>query len=283
MNVHDIVGINRDEAFPIYTCVYPHQDLASLSGYDPGRIVLSHYDHRTGDVRPDLIDVVGPGDVVFIPLYGGDGAVCLPDRWLAHETSYKLPAYGRNIEIIREIAPRVRAILIGNAGPEMSFKEKLYGSTPLIKISDWACEFIKETAEIVMGAGGKVAYGTVDWDVAIDCYFGQGMVRDLCNDLGAIQICFCGYQLLRLKVNDHDKPVPDPSDKIFWQKCPKNEADPWPELTDYIRGTNDIWSGVCTTVGLERGFDIELEKHGFDAGVMGPPGSSFSALLSSQE
>jgi len=280
MNARDIVGMDRELAFPIYACVYPRQDLPALKDFEPGRIVLSHYNSDTGKVDDSILDGAGPNDIVFIPLYGEGNALKLPDRWLVHDLSNKLALFDENVAIIKELAPRVKGILVGNAGPEMSFKEKQYGAMPLVKISDWACEFIKETADIIIGAGGRPVYGTVDWDVAIDCYFGCGSVRDLCNEIGALQICFCGFQLFGLKVDGHDRQVPHPDDKIFWQRCPKMEEDPWPELTDYVRGTTEIWSGVNTTIGLARGFDVTLKEHGFDAGVMGPPGSSFASLLS---
>ena len=280
MIIKDIIKIDRETSFPIFACVYPDIDAQALSEYEPGRIILSHYETHTGVIHPSLIEEVKQGDIVFIPLYGTGGAIRLGDRWLAHDTSMKLPSYDRNIEIIREIAPRVRGVLVGNAGPELSFKEKWNGELiPRSSISMWMCDFAKETSDIIKSAGGTPVYGTIDWDVAIDCYFGNGMFRDLCNEIEAIQICFCGFQLLHLKLHDSDRSVPSPNDVAFWQKCPRCEQDPWPELTDYLKGTNEIWSGVDTTNGLINGFDIILKEHGFDAGVVGPPGDSFSQLL----
>ena len=280
MRIEDLVGMEREVEFPIFPCAYNVNDAKALRGYEPGKIILSHYRMKDGFVFPSIIEDSQEGDIVFVPLYGGPGSTVLPDRWLAHDTSLKLPEYENNISIIKELAPRVKGILVGNAGPEMSFKEKWDPSLPHKTMSEWMCEFVKETSDIIGEAGGTPVYGTVDWDIAIDCYFGDGMLKDLANNIGAIQICFCGFQLFNIRLNGHSKSVPSPSDQVFWIKCPKNESSPWPELTSYLRETNQIWSGVDTIIGLSRGFDITLKEHGFDAGVMGPFEENFSDLLS---
>ena len=262
--------MNREPAFPIHPCCYSIEQTRTESML-PGRIILSHYQPHTGVMDPEIIDLVGPHDVVFIPLYGGGPtSLRLGDRWLTHDIDDRIGAYADNIEIMKEIAPRVRAILVGNAGPEMSFKESWRADEDRIVISMRAAEFVKRTGDMILSFGGRPAYGTVDWDIAIDCYYGAEMLRLSCMSEGAIQIVFCGFHLFDLlNPETQDVPVPHPSDAMFWRICPTREEGDKPRLTDYLRRTPDIWTGLSTQRGLRRGFDTVLHSHGFDEGVMG--------------
>ena len=173
------------------------------------------------------------------------------------------------LAILKEIAPHVRGILVGNAGPEMSFKDQWDHSMPRKQMSVWMSDFVKETGDLVGEAGGTPVYGTIDWDLAIDCYFGDSLLRETVNEMGAIQICFCGFQLFNLIRAEIDHLVPRIDDPMFWGHCPKQEQPPWADLSEYIKNTKNIWTGLNFLEGILDGFDIELQGMGFDAGVVG--------------
>ncbi len=279
MDITDITTLNREPAFPVYPCLYAMQEYDAIKDYEPGRILLAHYDMYSGKILTDLTKVVQAGDVVYIPLFGGEGAPWMSDRWVCNDASQHIEEYDTNLAILKEIAPHVRGILLGNAGPEMSFKHRWDPSVGREKMSQWMCEFVKETGDMVGEAGGTPVYGTIDWDLAVDCYFGAGALRDLVNEMGAIQICFCGFQLFGVTRTEYDHLVPRVGDAIFWDHCPKQEHAPWPQMTDYIRSTKRIWTGLNCIEGLERGFDIQMKERGFSAGVMGCEGGYHNRAL----
>lgn len=256
--------IDRAPSFPINYCLY------SWDFYDPDsetpRILLCHYDNFSGKLYQGLRDKLRPTDIVFVPLYGG---MKLKDRCQADDTSQRIEFYDENIEFINDVASSVRGILVGNCGPELSFKHLWLRdqSQPREMMSRWMCDFAEDTNEIIANAGGTPVYGTIDWDIAVDYHYSDAMFRDKCNELNAIQICFCGYQLFGVAQDGPSPIVPHPADCMFFPCCPKDEMMPKKGFQEYLRG-GEIWTGVHGKDGLMNGNDIKLSSFGFKAGVM---------------
>jgi hypothetical protein len=259
--------IGRPPAFPVGLCV---QDRSLYEAdFDGVRILLNHYDTDSGRMMPELLRHARPDDVVFVPLYAGHR---ISDRYVANGTHQRLECYEENMAYIREAAPSVRGILVGNCGPELSFKDTWMKQAVLNHprgwMSDMMCAFAAETSAFIKAAGGTPFYGTVDWDIAIDFHYGRSSFRNTCNALGAVQICFCGYQLFGL---DHDGPseiVPHPDDEFYFECCPVMEQMPKLGLQEYLRG-GEIWTGLFGLDGLRRCNDAKLKGYGFSAGVVG--------------
>ena len=276
MNINGLDLMDREAAFPVYS--YVVDGLASQynvpTDYEPGRVIIAgHRDRSTCRIDDTLEDRLGPNDIVYVPLYigecmGPNNTEVIP----CDNTSYKLGCYEENLRFLERIAPRVKGILVGNAGPELSFKHLWRGDliTPRITLIEEMISFVDETSEIIKNFGGTPCYGPVDWDVALDCYFCDSRYRDRCNEIGAINIIFCGFQLFGLgKERPRVPSVPHESDVFFWTICPRKEVEPWPVLTDYISGYDEIISGLEFLAGLRRGNDVSLAEHGFDAGLCG--------------
>ena len=169
------------------------------ASYRPGRVLTrGHYAAPDpcsfdGLLAENLSELVGPGDIVYIPLYKGDSGV--PGAG----TSDRLSCYDHNLGVMQQIAGNVHAILLGNQGTELSFKHKWWGdrAAGAAEASKHAVAFIRETAQLVISAGGRPCYGTIDWDLMVDCLRGEQLIRQAALDCGALQVCYCADQLLR--------------------------------------------------------------------------------------
>lgn len=273
MNTDDLHVVDRPVAFPVYSFVTDGllSDTRVPNDYEPGRNVLAGYlDPVTRMVDRSIEERLGPNDIVYVPLYKGES----PNNVVAcNSTDDKLDCYEHNMDFLVSIAPKVKAILVGNAGPELSFKHLCFdvNGCSRERMMRLMCQFVDETSDFIWEAGGNPAYGPVDWDIAVDAYYCDGMYRNFCNSKGIIQIIYCGFQLFGLGLDRlPDYPiVPHPSDATFWPICPIQEGAPWPIMTEYIKGYDYIVSGLEFLAGLQRGNDIALKEHGFDAGLCG--------------
>lgn len=272
MDITNLVDLGREPAFPVHPLAYGLEQEQATEGYDIGRVVLSFYDGYAGTVNRDVLERAEPNDIVFIPLYGGKPSMRIPDRWVVHDLSIKFPSFDENVAIIKELAPRVKGILVGNCGPEASFKEKWLEdqSQPRSNMSKWMCELADEAGGIIVEAGGRPVYGTIDWDIAIDYTYGDAMFRDKVNEQNGIQICFCGYELFGMFMHcpEMGNIVPHPNDPAFYPCCPQQEPMPKPLLQEYLRG-GEFWTGLNGIEGLVGGNDIQLAGYGFKEGVVG--------------
>jgi len=120
-----------------------------------------------------------------------------------------LPDYGKFVAMIEEIAPRVKGILLGNNGCELCFRvARLSEETDteaagrlivdLPHSIHLACAFVEETAPLVLQAGGRPFYGTMDWMIIYDCYntFLPGRLRQIVNAVNGVNICLCAATLI---------------------------------------------------------------------------------------
>lgn len=257
--IRELIG--REAAFPISVCFYANDSFYDAE-FDGGRFLLGHYEASNGKMIPRLERRLRPNDVVYVPLYHvQDGG---PEIALQ-----KLRYHNENLAFIRDVASSVRGILVGNCGPELSymFYWLKHRELPRSIFSEWMSDFADETSRIIKGAGGTPFYGTRDWEMAIDHNFGEASFRDRCNELGAVQICFCGYQHFGI-AQDGDIPiVPHPDREDYFEACPIMEEMPKPSFQEYLRG-GEFWTGVFGLGGMMNGNDKQLLEFGYKAGVM---------------
>ena len=186
MTIDDLQIIDRPAAFPIYSFETGglSNDTCVPKDYEPGRNVLFGFvDNTTRLVDWSVEERLGSNDIVYVPLYKGEN----PETVVACDgTQDKLDCYEENLRFLEAIAPKVKGVLVGNAGPELSFKHLALGSNRCSrkKIIDEMCKFVDETSDIILEAGGSPVYGPVDWDIAIDAYFCDGKYKDFCNGQG---------------------------------------------------------------------------------------------------
>lgn len=206
--------------------------------------------------RDHLMDVVGPEDVVYIPLL----ASCINEPAWDWEHD-KCADYDVHLEVIRELAPRVEGILLGNMGPEFAAH---VGAAAAFR-GRQAVDIVKRGAEIVRDAGGSPWFGTVDWTLVMDCYGGQ-MVRDAMIDTGSTQVSFCGYCLHPGGWWDKEHPLY--GGQVRYQERRSGTA-PSTELQNYLR-SSPVWTDVNGPTGLNAGNAELLEAMGFVGGVLDP-------------
>lgn len=261
----------EDIALPVYKkIVYKLTEESPPKDYLPGRIVNSGHwidGHDPEFVEGDYMDLgvieaSGPNDIVNVALYAGH---C---ERAGEGTSQPGRFYDHNFDILREIAPRVKAVLIGNAGPELAFKHFWWRdpSRGMVYASEKAAEFVREVGRLVIAAGGRPAFGTMDWDLGIDCYQAHGLLREAIIEVGAIQVCFCGWKLLTGEMHGaYYGQVQPPEVGGF------DENGEWvdtPILHQYLEGTETV-GGVGHWQGLRAGNDVLLKRAGFVAGSLG--------------
>ena len=206
--------------------------------------------------RDAFLATLGPADVVYIPLlysatnlpaWGWDGCLC-------HD-------YPEHLSLLRELAPRVAGILLGNMGAEFVCHEGRGNRYRPLE----AIEFVQRGSEIVAEAGGTPWFGTVDWSLLMDCHHGA-RVQQTMLDWGAQQVCFCGYCL---------------SPACWWDRGSayyggqvEYQVDHWrdapaEEFCEYLRAA-PVWTDLNGPSGLAAGNAEELQRMGFCGGVLDP-------------
>jgi len=251
--------IARKPALPIYLMVEDPRNTEVPIDYEPGR-VIAWGRNGPSELSDDFVEACGPNDVVQVPLFQGE---CDYAGW---GTSQPLPCYTENIAYLARLAPKVKAILIGNAGSELSFKHAYWDdpSRGPAHTSDCMVRFVEETAPLVTQYGGRPAYGPMDCDLMIDAICGGARARAAMDKVGAVQICFCGYKLF----TGDPSPVPPETHLERSDGHVQPERPPYPIISQYFKQGN-IWSGIGQAAGLEAGNDQVLAHYGATAGVLG--------------
>lgn len=225
--------------FPVYPMIWHPVRTRRTRDTDPeGRVIGCEYSYDYQPSEPEFQAELGPNDVVWIPLY--EGTISHPattedkPRW----------EYERNLDAISQIAPKVRAITVGNANSEIHYEVEPEREYQL------ALDFIERHASLIRPYG-RPAFGPIFEILLWDCYQGGGQMRDLLNSFDALVLSFAGCTWL------------------FERKYPKiPEAAPFPTMSAYLRTLN-AWSGVGLQRGLDAGSDRVLSEMGYSAGFMG--------------
>jgi len=252
--------VERELAFP----VHPFITDANPPQSEQGRLVMMGPEgdqlaqgEWLGLLGENAIANLGPQDVVWIPLYA-----CHVHR-VSDWPAPKLADYDRHIDLIKELAPRVGAILVGNMGPEMCWWAKSV-TEPLLGLrARMGAEFIRHHNDLITGFGGRPAYGSVDWDLLCDCYE-ERLLQAAIKEANALQVCFCGFTMVReCKV--------DRTQYLFQRQLSwlgRHDDFPPGRLMEYLNET-EVWSGVNLVPGLQAENDTHLAAYGFAAGICG--------------
>ena len=203
-----------------------------------GRVIGVEYSYDYQPSEPEFQSELAPNDVVLIPLYKGT----IDQTPSKNDTPRK--EYNDNLKAIETIAPRVQAILVGNANAEICYDCNL-------RTNHRRCLQFVENHGSIISPHGRPAFAPVFDILVFDCYEGKGRLRDLLNKMDALVLSFAGSWWLF----ENPKPcIPEPS--------------PMGMLAEYIASMT-AWSGVGLRKGLEAGSGQVLHSMGFRAGFMG--------------
>ncbi len=206
-----------------------------------GRIIGVEYTYDYQPSERDFQDSLGPNDVVWIPLF--DGTINHP----AQDFSRCRPEYENNVRAAAEIAPQVRAILLGNANAELRFP-----GGPMEEQHQKCLTFVEKNAAFA-ALHGRPAFAPVFELLVFDCYHSDGKLRELLTASGALVLSFAGCSWLFEHEGNHPR-IPEPY--------------PYPRLTHYL-ASMETWTGVGTLRGLARGSGEVLKSMGYSAGFAG--------------
>lgn len=223
---------------------------------------------------------LGPQDIVFAPLFNGQD----PTRATSVQDRLPPAIYERNMDHLRAFAPRVKAVILGNAGPETAFGEypgkivmlprdkwkrkKHRASDPQARINcnpkHWVygpevlgrhLEFLKDCAQITTETGGRLAYAPNAMEFAMDLYMTGGALRRAMLAVNALLVQFLGF----VEWQKDDRPH-------LWRSPYGGKFNPL--LAGYLQGIEAV-SGMEFKAGLRAGNDIKAREHGYSAGLIG--------------
>lgn len=208
--------------------------------------------------RDALLDSLTGDDVLWVPIYD-----CHIDQRIEHWPGGK-PAewYEGAFALLMDAAPIVRAVMIGNMGPEMCFFDRSKRYNPS------AHRFVRDTALLIRDCGGRPAYGTVDWDLLIDCYMGGGQMADAMREVNALQVCYCGYTMLPGAYYDRSHNLYAEQSGFIAAHDKDVDGVQRPKLRQYLSKL-DVVTGVNFINGLKAGNDKLAAEYGFSAGMIG--------------
>lgn len=260
--VDEKLALVAGAAFPVYHMTGSRDDLAAaeLPEY-AGRAVhlfqqaaefgAAEFSAGVGD-RDELAEMLNPADVLWVPLYRC-GVNKRVETWPAPRAEF----YDEAIQLLQLLAPRVAAVIIGNMGPETCWFNRDNSFCPTV------LPFVRDTALLVRDYGGRPAYGTVDWDLLVDCYRGGSQMQEAMLEVDALQVCYCGYTLPAGTHYDRSNSLHADQSRFILKHDTTRER-----LAAYLSPL-DIWSGLNFVDGLRAGNDKALAELGFGAGLIG--------------
>lgn len=205
--------------------------------------------------REKFLEALGPEDVVSLPLY--KGGVLEPGPY----PPQPLEDYAEHLSLLREVAPRVRGIITGQHGPELSYKHLGWGPAQNIPRM---VRFVHMTAPQIVAAGAQPFYGPIDWDLMHDVYGGvkPSLYEEVAKHSG-VMVCFTGFTLV---------PGCHMQENVVHfmgeQEARIQREDPGAErLREYLQAA-ECWSGVGGRAGLEAGNAERLAEFGFRGGIV---------------
>jgi len=247
--------IHRKPAFPLSVICGNYADTDTKA-----KIMLGNYDLDTGKLMSE--PNITKNDIIYIPLYSGtklrDRHICDPHK-LVNNISYNY-----NSNWINNNIKDCKAVLLGNYGPECTATNVwLQDQKQNRKImSEYSAEFVRKEYEKF---GGRLCFGWLDWDIAIDMFYGDGELLKAMNETNSIFIIFCGYHFGIDCEHPNQPTVPHPAQIMLWPTCPVNILNHLSEVKDYLKQGYFI-TGVHGIPGLKRNNDIKLKELGFKEG-----------------
>jgi hypothetical protein len=254
--------------FPLYLICCSGRATWQSINYEPGRILVCTTGYGTAPngvetdwlFRSDLHKVACTQDVLYAPMYEGtqfnDGP--FPPA--------PTIAYDHNLEVLRDVAPQVRAILVGNRYAETGYCQTISQNDDAMRAesSHRICTFVDEAAAMVRSVGGRLALMLIDYQIILDCYWASGQpLRAKLIEHNVLTGALLGFKFWpKMKpLYDHDR-----EERILPKKL--LDQPPYPMLTEWLSGL-EAWSGVDYVDGLMKQHPSRLFKGGFDAGIIG--------------
>jgi hypothetical protein len=183
-------------------------------------------------------EALGQNDVVWIPLYLGtinDPAVRKDEKRQENAANWKA---------ISAIAPKVRAVLVGNANAEIHYelepKEEF----------ERCLTFVEQHGDRIRPFG-RPAFAPIMENLVYDAFHGGGKLRELLLSMDALVLSYAG------------------SEWFFEKERPRiPEPRPFPTMRAYLSEL-EAWTGVGLQRGLDNGSGRVLKDAGYSAGFMG--------------
>ena len=251
---------------------WPYDELPSWDPGEPdehgnlcaGRMVIwgdSFYRNHEEPLREESVANICETDIVYCPLFAGvdHGPEHKPDQGAGFEDRLPTPVYEHNLALLPEIAQRAKAVLTGNLFGEYTAWEYPNKGT---QFEQWQAEvrarqFFWPAAELVRQAGGRPAFAPVPYDLRMDCFAGNGRMRDMFRQLDALLISFNGDTL----IEDMDKRLREQHPE-GWEQVKGRPR--WKQLAEYFEPL-DCVSGVEWGSINEAAWDERAARHGFKA------------------
>lgn len=212
---------------------------------------------KAGGSLEAIQEWLGENDIVHVPLFFGN--IQTPPTFPPR----RLPRYADHLSALELIAREAQGVLLGNLAGELSWWDSCEGDKQLNLERMQA--FIDETAPLVVRAGGKPFFGTIDKDVVWDCYEGGWRLHNAVNSYGGGHIVFCGFTLVPNAY--YDLSHPDFRGERWQMDLMREyEAEPFPTMQEYLRSGFFI-SSVRGVEGLKHRNDLALKEFGFSAGL----------------
>jgi len=212
-----------------------------------------------------LLSVVTRDDVVYVPLWQG----CLNGKCRDAGDKWRSPSWADLVAFIGDLAPACKAVLLGNAGVELNFWQPAQNRNGYNQHTPEMVSFVETCAEIVVSAGGRPAFGTVDWDLVFDCYTEgkpNGALARTMRACNALQLCFCGYTLIPEGWCDRAFDLYSRQLQFLRER---ERKEPFIRLMRYLDGL-DVWSGCNGREGLQHKQDVYLAHYNFTGGFYRP-------------
>ena len=247
-----------------WDCEWPH-----------GRMiwpVAQHTEAKVG-VQETLLREGGFGanDVLGIRLYQG----CLQPGPVPPRDMLPVPDFRQVAEVLREVGPGLRGVVVGNQGYELSYRHH-YGNWD----GNWKGN-LGDCREFMLRAGGLLRemgiqpfFALMDWELLQDAYRGDGILLETLEELDAINYVHNGHTLVPGAYVLDD---PRFGDQMRWQSREEGRGwrlwKPGEDLTvmrDYLlRGR--FWSGVGGPEGVLAGNLTVMYEFGFSGFVVDTP------------
>lgn len=231
-----------------------------------GRIILPiapDHDCAPGEINWQwYCDNLTEHDIVWIPLYRGNQMQETPQ-----EHPFPLDAYNENLEALRALAPKVKGIMLGNNGAELMYQrlmtlpeargKDMYYTQQMVNVK-LLCQFVENTAPLVLKAGGRPVYGLVDWGIIADRYSGRSTLQRLLTIVGGAALCFCGFTLVPEAIFPRDNALYAQQQQTMEQL----DRAPHIRMQEYLRA-GEFWSECNGPEGIEAGNPQALLDFGF--------------------
>lgn len=257
-----------DCPFPLHVICCTEQSLWKSVDYKPGRIIIVSTGPGTtpdgiridGLLRSNLHDCLCTQDVLFVPMY--EGTMANEGPWPAAPTL----GFDHNLEVLRDVAPQVRAVLVGNRYAESGHLQCITHNNEEQRAmsSMRICQFVEDAAQMVKSVNGRLGLCLIDFQIILDCYWAPGQpLRAKLLEHNVLTMPLLGFKFWpKMKpLYDHDR-----EERIL----PKAMLDgpPYPAMTKWLEGL-EAWSGVDYINGLMLQHPQRLFDGGFKAGVIG--------------